>query len=233
MNMRSQLPLAFVLCTVVFAASPQDYPPGTEQTNGGESQQVESDVRTRLSIVLDRDYSHQPADELLTFAIQHSDVAVPELKRRLIAYSQQSRKALAGNAALHADALAYVANVLAVDALCDLCVGNADLFCPYLERSLDYAEGRLNPFTLAYLTIAKPEAAVQAATIHWADSMIGSPHFRQRFAEAMLDRYGKVPGDSEWAADPIASRLRERLSQELRQAVLRMAEDVMRKREPR
>jgi hypothetical protein len=164
-------------------------------------------------------------------AIQHSEVAVPELKQRLIAHSRQFRKALAGNSAIHADALAYVANGLAVDALCDLCAGNADLFCPYLERSLDYAEGRLNPFTLAYRAIARPEATVQDATIHWADSMIGFPHFRQRLAEAMLDRYGKVPSQTEWTTDPIASRLKDRASPELRQSVLRFAAEAQSKRE--
>jgi hypothetical protein len=230
MNMRSRFLFAFVLCTVGLAATPQDHPSGTQQTNVGKSQQEERDVRTRLSILLDRDYSRQSADELLTFAIQHSDIAVPELKRRLSAYSQQSRKTLTGNAGLHADALAYMANALAVDALCDLCAGNADLFCPYLERSLDYAEGRSNPFTLAYHTVAKPEAVVQGATIHWADSMIGFPHFRQRLAEAMLDRYGKVPGDSEWATDPIASRLKDRASTELRQSVVRLAVEAQNKR---
>jgi hypothetical protein len=232
MNMRSRFLFAFVLCTVDLAAAPQDHPSATQQTNGNNEPE-QQDVRTGFSIVLDRDYSHQSADELLTFAIQHSDVAVPELKRRLIAYSQQSRKTLVGNAAIHADALAYVANALAVDALCDLCARNADLFCPYLERSLDYAEGRLNPFTLAFRAIAKPEAVVQGATIHWADSMIGFPHFRQRLAEAMLERYGKVPGDSEWATDPIASRLKDRASPELRQSVVRLAEDAQRRREHR
>ncbi len=228
--MCSRFLFAFVLSTVDLAAALQDHPSATQQTNVGKSEQEQRDVRTRLSIVLDRDYSHQAADELLTFAIQHSDVAVPELKRRLIAYSQQSRKTLAGNAAIHADALAYVANALAVDALCDLCAGNADLFCPYLERSLDYVEGRLNPFTLAYRAIAKPEAEVQGATIHWADSMIGFPHFRQRLAEAMLERYGKVPGETEWATDPIASRLKDRASPDLRQSVVRFVTEAQRKR---
>ena len=189
--------------------------------------------RTKLAEALDRDYRKQTADELLMMSIQHSDVAVPELRQRLIAHSRQFRKALTGNSAIHADALAYVANALAVDALCDLCAGDADLFCPYLERSLDYAEGRLNPFTLAYSAIAKPEAVVQGATIHWADSMVGFPHFRQRLAEAMLDRYGKVPGDSEWATDPIVSRLKDRASPELRQSVVRFAAEAQSKREKR
>jgi len=198
------------------------------QTNSPETGE---EVKAKLKTALDRDYGDRPADDLLMLAIQHSDVAVPELKRRLIAQSQQFRKALSRNSAIHADALAYVANGLAMDALCDLCAENADLFCPYLERSLDYAEGRLNPFTLAYRAIARPEGVVQDAAVHWANSMIGFPHFRQRLAEAMLDRYGRVPDESVWATDPIASRLKDRASPELRQSVSRLAAEAQSKRQ--
>jgi hypothetical protein len=205
---------------------------GQETPNPNSAQNsVEREIKTKLTLALDRDYGNQPADDLLMLAIQHSDLAVPELKRRLIAYGQQPRKTLGGSTTIHADALAYVANGLAVDALCDLCAENPGLFCSYLERSLDYAEGRLNPFTLAYRAIARPEAVVQDAAIHWADSMIGFPHFRQRLAEAMLDRYGKVPSETEWAQDPIASRLKTGASSELWQSVLRFAAEVQRKRE--
>ena len=221
--------VAFMLCAVDLAAARQDRPSNAQQASVGEQQ----DVRTKLSVLLDRDYRNQPADELLMLSIQHSDVAIPELQRRLSVFSRQSRKTLTANATIQADALAYVANGPAVDALCDLCAGNADLFCPYLERSLDYAEGRLNPFTLAYRVIAKPEAVVQDAAIHWANSMIGFPHFRQRLAEAMLDRYGEVPGETEWATDPIASRLKDRTSPELRQSVLRFAAEAQSKRKKR
>jgi hypothetical protein len=60
--------------------------------------------------------------------------------------------------------------------------------------------------------------------------MIGFPHFRQLLAEAMLERYGKVPGETEWATDPIASRLKERASPELRQSVVRFAAEAQSKR---
>ena len=134
---------------------------GQETTNRtSEQNRVEREIKTKLTLALDRDYGNQPADDLLMLTIQHSDVAVPELKRRLTAYSQQSRKKLAGNSAVHADALAYVANEAAVDALADLCARNGELFCPYLERTFDYAEGRSNPFALAYRAIGRPETIV-------------------------------------------------------------------------
>jgi len=39
----------------------------------------------------------------------------------------------------------------------------------------------------------------------------------------------KVPGDAEWATDPIASRLKDRASLELRQSVVRLAAEAQRK----
>ena len=50
---------------------------------------------------------------------------------------------------------------------------------------------------------------------------IGIEPMQRAWAEAMLDKYGKVPGDSEWATDPIVFRLNDRASPELRQSVLR------------
>ena len=39
-------------------------------------------------------------------------------------------------------------------------------------------------------------------------------------------KYGKVPGETEWATDPIAFRLKDQASQELRQSVLRFAAEA-------
>jgi hypothetical protein len=51
------------------------------------------------------------------------------------------------------------------------------------------------------------------------------------WAEAMLERYGRVPGDAEWATDPIASRLKDRTSPALRQNIMRFAAEAQSKRE--
>ena len=60
-----------------------------------------------------------------------------------------------------------------------------------------------------------------------------SDRMRCTWAEAMLDRYGKVPGDSEWAADPIVSRLNDRASSEVRQSLIRFAAEAQSKRQRR
>jgi hypothetical protein len=195
------------------------------------SPNTQTEIRAKLAVALDRDYSNRPADELLTLAIQHSDIAVPELKRRLRAASQKHREKLDSKNSVYGDALAYVANELAVDALCDLCGENIDLFCPYLERSLDYAEGRRNSFSLAYHAIERPETPVQESVAHWTNSVISFPHFQQRLAEAMLDKYQRVPNEDEWASDPIASRIKDQVSPKLRQKIMSLATEAQSKRQ--
>jgi hypothetical protein len=53
------------------------------------------------------------------------------------------------------------------------------------------------------------------------------------WAEALLTRYKKLPGDAEWATDPISSALGHRMSPELRQSVMRFAVEANEKRDLR
>jgi hypothetical protein len=55
------------------------------------------------------------------------------------------------------------------------------------------------------------------------------PGSRQR----RFRRYIKVPVEGEWATDPIANRLKDRASPELRQSVVRFAAEAQTKREKR
>jgi hypothetical protein len=49
---------------------------------------------------------------------------------------------------------------------------------------------------------------------------------QRTWAEAMAVRYGKVPDESVWSTDPIASRLNDKVSSELRQSVQRFATEA-------
>jgi hypothetical protein len=75
------------------------------------------------------------------------------------------------------------------------------------------------------------DEAVAQYTTTWVESALASNRMQRTWAEAMLDRYGKVPGESEWATDPIVSRLKERVSPELRQSVMRLAAEAQSKRD--
>ena len=181
------------------------------------------EIERRLVVLLDDDFAGRSADDLLNFAIAHSATVVPRLKSRLLSVSRAA--SLDFKTAIHADALAYTANHFAVDALSDLCALNPSVFCKYLERSLDYAEGRINPFTLAYELSLRTEQPVRDTLSRWVNSLISFPHFQQRLGEAMFDRYSVTPSREQWDEDPLRSVFQEENGQ-LRDVVIRHADNA-------
>ena len=105
------------LVPLIFIAA-LGHPSATAQqpnSTTAEAKRVEAErlaIKSKLQAALDRDYAKSTPDELLLLSIQHSDIAVPELKRRLTDSLPQRSKVLSRNAAVQADALAYAANDL-------------------------------------------------------------------------------------------------------------------------
>lgn len=225
------VPLIFIAALGHPAAMGQESTPTRAEAKRAEAERMA--IKSKLEAALDRDYEQSTPDELLMLSLQHSDIAVPELKRRLTDSVQQRPKTLARNSTVQADALAYVANDLAVDALAELCAQKSNLFCTYLRRTLDYAEGRVNPFSLVYHALGNADAAVQDAVSEWINGVIGFPHFQRRLAEAMLDRYGKAPSETDWAHDQIASRLGAEQALAVKDRVLSVASEIERNRSQR
>ena len=53
---------------------------------------------------------------------------------------------------------------------------------------------------------------------------------QKAWAEAMVDRYGTVPDEREWVQDPLAIRLKNGTSPELRRRVTAFATEARQKR---
>jgi hypothetical protein len=129
--------------------------------------------------------------------------------------------------------IAYVGDEHSLRAIRKLIGIDERRFGTFIERTLDNAGKWGNPFGVAYQALELGDETVARYATAWVDSALASDRMQRTWAEAMLDRYGKVPGDSEWATDPIVSRLKDRASPDLRQSVMRLAEDAKRKREQR
>jgi hypothetical protein len=129
--------------------------------------------------------------------------------------------------------IAYAGDEEALREISKLMTVDDGRFGRLVGRTLDNSVHFRNPFTVAYRGLELGNEAVSRHTVAWVKSALASDRMQRTWAEAMLDRYGKVPGDSEWATDPIASRLKDRASAELRQSVMRLADDAKRKREQR
>jgi hypothetical protein len=125
-----------------------------------------------------------------------------------------------------------------------------------LFASRDYATSH-NPFVVAYRAFALGDPALDQRIIAWAEAQLStdpeeraseqeisrrfrtplnpppSDDFKRLWADAMLDRYGGVPTDAQWTADPIASRLSAPLAESLHRDVPRFAREALEKRAPR
>ena len=101
------------------------------------------------------------------------------------------------------------------------------------KEALTTLKAGVNPFSLVYRALSNPDTAVQEAVTEWINGIVGFPHFQRRLAEAMLDRYGNVPTESDWAQDPIATRLRPEKATGLKDRVLALTLEIQQNRSQR
>jgi len=127
--------------------------------------------------------------------------------------------------------VAYAGDEEALRAISKLVRIDETSFGYLVGRTLDNAGNWRNPFTVAYRGLELRDEVISRYTMAWAESALASNRMRRVWAEAMLDRYGKVPGDLEWASDPIASRLKAGASSDLRQSVSGLAMEAQKRRE--
>jgi hypothetical protein len=122
-----------------------------------------------------------------------------------------------------------------------------------LDNSQDYAKSH-NPFAVAYLGAAIGDPAVDQRIAAWTELNLTtdsaeraradaaarrfgartapapSDKMKHLWAEALLDKYGNVPNEAQWATDPIASRLSAPLALALHNEVLQFALEAQEKR---
>jgi len=110
-------------------------------------------------------------------------------------------------------------------------------------RTLTQARSYRNSFTVAYGGFELGDPAVDIRIAAWVSEQLRAREsvipeaaeaemMQQRgwLADALVDRYGAVPTEAEWAADPIVSRLPPAQAAWLHDNVMRAAHDAHQKR---
>jgi hypothetical protein len=98
------------------------------------------------------------------------------------------------------------------------------------------AETRSNPYPLAYRGLEIGDPAVSTRILAWAEARLADKtafrigQVRQWWAEAMVDRYGGVPTESQWATDPIVSRLKPAQEPSFHDQMIGLAVETVEKR---
>jgi len=172
------------------------------------------------------------ADQITMLIINRSALALPLIEMKL----EETMKAVPPQVAFvetASEMIAYAGDQTALREITRLMALDEKKFGPLVGRTLDNAGNWRNPFDVAYGGLALGSEAISQRTMQWVKSALASNKMQHHWAESLLNRYGEVPDDSEWAADPIASRLSDRVSPELRRTVLNLADDIRRKREHR
>jgi len=127
-------------------------------------------------------------------------------------------------------------------------------FSPLVGVALDQSSRNHNPFAVAYHGSAIGDPAVDKRIGAWAESKLAtdpaeraradavarrlgartapapSDKMKHLWAEALLDKYGNVPNEAQWATDPIASGLNATLAGALHNEVLQFALEAQEKR---
>ena len=109
-------------------------------------------IHQEITEALDQHLFDEERDKLYILALAHSKILVPEAVQRIQAALNEpstDRKLIARLA----DIIAYSADETAADALSHLCAQDEKLFGYFVERLLNYAVGRRNPYTLAYYVL--------------------------------------------------------------------------------
>jgi hypothetical protein len=219
--------LVLLLIHVGLAQNETQDPGARVILRSSEAQQKEFVQRFLAERLPDRD-----GDKFSALLANRSDLVLPileswvedELKRR----SPDQRLIDIGGAMV-----AYAGDREALLAVGKLLKIDEAGFIQLVERTLDNAGNWRNPFNVLYDGLAIGDGVISRRTMQWVVSALASKRMQRAWAEALLDRYRKVPSDAEWATDPIVSRLSDRTSPELRPTILGIAEDASRKRERR
>ena len=172
------------------------------------------------------------ADQMTMLIINRSAVTLPLIAGKLeeVLKSTSTPTSFVDTAG---EMIAYAGDEQSLQALSKLMAFDEKRFGRLVGRTLDNAGNWRNPFTVAYRGLEMGDEALSRYTAAWAESALASNSMRRAWADAMLDRYGKVPDDSAWARDPIASRLKQSALPELCQSILGMAFEAQKKRDRR
>ena len=190
----------------------------------------EADQVEYVKSVLEQRFPENEGDRFSLLLINRSALVVPLIESTIeseLGSASRSERFID----LASTMIAYAGNEHSVRAISKLIRIDERRFDTLIGRALDNAGKWGNPFGVVYQTLDLGDGTVGGYTTAWAEAALLSNRMQRTWAEAMIVRYGKVPDESVWATDPIASRLKDQASPELRQSVLRFAAKAQEKRE--
>lgn len=220
---------------MVAAANAQQTRPASVRTSdliSAPEAQVTTWIRSEI------DDGLPPGDEIAAAAKFRSSITIPivESKVEEVLASKRPRSCFSNPAVDPEDfvhnAVAFIEDAgdqNALKAASMLMKVDQGRFGPMVRSILLSSYGYGNPFVVAYGGLALHDASLDARIIQWADEELSdiTKTLKDWWATALLDRYTVVPNDSQWATDPIASRLNPDLARKLRPEISALAAEAL------
>jgi hypothetical protein len=193
---------------------------------------TEAEQISFIEATMEGGFPEDRADEMTMLIINRSAVAVPLIAAKLeqVLNSPFPSKRFIDVAS---EMVAYAGDEQSLRAISKLIQLDETRFGRLIGRTIDNAGNWRNSFLVAYSAVDLGDPVVARYATEWAGSAMASTRTQRAWAEAMVARYGRVPDESVWATDPIASQLKDRAAPELRQSILRFAAEAQSKREKR
>jgi len=198
------------------------------ETVKGILQASEAEQVAFTKSTLDQHFPENEGDRFSLLLVNRSALVVPLIESKIeaeLGSASRSEQFIDLASAM----IAYAGDEDSLRAVSKLIRIDERRFGVFVGRTLDNAGKWRNPFGVVYQALDLGDATVAGYTATWAESAVTSNRMQRAWGEAMVVRYGKVPDDSVWSTDPIASRLKDRGSPELRQRVVRFAADAQNK----
>ena len=188
----------------------------------------DDEIRQFVETTVDQGFPENRADQMTMLVINKSAV-VPVLETRIeqmLNASAPQQRAVD----IASEMIAYAGNEQSLGAISKLSTIDAKRFGKLVGRTLDNAMNYGNPFTVAYRAFDIGDEGIARSVASWCDSALATDRMKRLWAQAIVDRYGKVPSETEWISDPLASRLAKGERERVQGRVNRFASEERDKR---
>jgi hypothetical protein len=197
----------------------------------GILQRPEAEQRDFVKSVLEHHFPDSQGDRFSILLVNRSELVIPLIESKIELELRNSARS-ESFIDLASAMISYAGDEQSLRAVSQLIQIDPRRFGTFVGRTLDSASNWRNPFDVAYRGLEIGET-ISGEIGAWTDSVLPLRKMQRFWAESMVARYGKVPGESEWTSDPIAARLKTGRPENLRETIVGLAREAAAKRDRR
>lgn len=186
-----------------------------------------------VTSALKRGLPEADGDRFSLLLVNRSGLVVPEIETTVeseLRRSPRSERLID----LASVMIAYAGDEESLRAVSKLLAVDEKRFDGLVARTLDSALNWRNPFSIAYAGLELGDDAISQRISTWCETALSSDdRMKELWGSAMAEKHGRALMLSEWANDPLVSRMSKRSSDELRDSVTRFAAQAVKAKQGR